>query len=153
MRALLHFVIFMVFSFGIQEEGRGQEISTVSFDWLSGNWQRTNDEGLNQTFESWKKNSAMEYSGVGYTLNSGDTIFKENLRIVQKNDKWNLEVSGENEIPVVFPIINFNSHSFTAENKLNEFPKKIFYSFKEGRLTATISAGDTEIPFYFIKSR
>jgi len=45
-----------------------------------GNWQRTNNQLGKQTFEHWIKKSNSVYSGLGFTLQGQDTVFKENLR-------------------------------------------------------------------------
>ncbi len=124
-------------------------VSSLNFDWLSGTWVRSNDEEGYRTYEHWIKSSSNEYTGFGYTLQDGDTIFKENLRLLKTDENWNLEVSGVNENPTLFLLINHTEHSFTAENMLNEFPKIIEYSWQNDMLLAKISGGDTEISFSF----
>lgn len=123
-----------------------------SFDWMLGSWIRTNDSNGNKTFENWKKISSEEYSGFGYTLNNGDTIFQENLRIFSKGQYWNLQVTGEVGAPVLFAISDFSSKKFTAVNEANEFPKKIIYERRGDQLQATIADEETKIPFIFSKA-
>lgn len=123
--------------------------STDNFDWLCGTWVRTNDEEGYRTFENWIKYSNTEYSGLGYTLLNSDTVFKENLRLIKTGEDWNLEVTGVNENPTLFLLINRTNYSFTCENKLNEFPKIIEYSRQDSLLLAKISGGETEISFSF----
>ena len=48
--------------------------STESFDWLVGEWQRTNEKEGRETFEMWNKVTDYEYSGFGVTLQDGDTL-------------------------------------------------------------------------------
>jgi len=93
----------------------------------------------------------VEYKGLGYTLQNSDTIFKEQLRLFKINEKWSLEVSGVNENPTLFQLTNQTENRFVCENKINEFPKIIEYSFQDNVLLAKISDGDTEISFTFEK--
>jgi len=123
--------------------------SSNHFDWLCGSWVRTNDEEGYRTYEHWIKNSNTEYIGLGCTLQDGDTVFKENLRIIKTGKEWNLEVSGVNENPTLFLLINRTDNSFICENKLNEFPKLIEYSIEDSLLLAKISGGDREVSFSF----
>ena len=39
-----------------------------NFDWLLGNWERTNDEKGKKTYENWDKKSDIEYVGIGFTM-------------------------------------------------------------------------------------
>ena len=128
-----------------------QENASPDFEWLVGSWVRTNDKNSNETFEYWRKNSSEEYIGLGCTIQKGDTIFKENLRIANINGEWNLEVSGVNENPTLFLVTRQTKNGFTSENEANEFPKKIEYFLDGETLNAIVSAGDTEIPFSFKK--
>jgi len=139
-----------------QNNRRNQSLSENStashnFDWLNGSWIRSNDEEGNSTYEHWMKNSATEYTGLGYTLRGSDTIFKEGLRLIKTGEDWSLEVTGVNEDPTLFLIINHTDSSFKCENKNNEFPKLIEYSVHNNILLAKISDEETEISFSFKK--
>lgn len=123
--------------------------SSENFDWLCGSWVRINDEEGYRTYENWTKNSFTEYLGLGCTLQDGDTVFKENLRLLKTGDEWNLEVTGVNENPTLFLLVNRTGNGFICENKHNEFPKLIEYSRQDSLLVAKISGGDTEISFHF----
>ena len=125
--------------------------AAYNFNWLIGSWIRTNDEEGNSTHEHWMKNSSTEYTGLGCTLQDGDTIFKENLRLILTGEEWNLEVTGVNENPTLFLLVNHTGNSFECENKYNEFPKNIEYSRDGTILLAMISDGDTKISFSFEK--
>ena len=127
------------------------EITNSSFDWIVGNWERTNDEVGKKTFENWGKKSITEFVGEGFTLAENDTIFKEQLRIIKIDNRWQLEVVGVNESPTIFEFTNYSENSFSCENKLNEFPKTINYSFDGNMLTARIADDKNEIIFSFVK--
>ena len=125
--------------------------SKINLDWLIGNWERTNDEAGQKTFENWRKDSAEIYIGEGFTLAENDTIFIEDLKIMKIDDIWNFEVTGVNESPTYFKFINDTENSFTCENKLNDFPKTIMYSFDNNMLTVIISDDSNKIIFSFVK--
>lgn len=122
--------------------------SENTHDFLLGSWERTNDQEGRNTYEIWTKNEK-EYTGFGYTLQAGDTIFKERLRLYKRDSTWTLEVSGVNESPTPFLLTSFTTHSFVAQNPQNEFPKTIHYNYFDDTITATISDEETEIPFIF----
>lgn len=136
-----------------ETQKKDNEINYNSLDWIIGNWERINDEPGKKTFENWLKNSEDEYVGEGFTLAEKDTIFKENLRLLKIDDGWNLEVRGVNEKATIFKFINQSDNSFISENKYNEFPKIIEYSFAKNILTAKISDDTNEIVFFFEKNK
>lgn len=123
----------------------------TEFDWLLGNWERTNDAKGNTTYEYWTKKSDTEYIGLGCTLKEKDTVFKENIHLIKNKEQWVFKVIGVNEAPTLFPITSLTKTSFTCENPENEFPKKIIYTSKNGNLNAVISAGENKISFLFKK--
>lgn len=122
------------------------------FDWLLGNWQRINEQEGRQTFESWQKINDAEYEGLGFTLQNGDTIWQENIRLIKSDSGWNFEAIGKAETnPTIFRLTKIEKESFFSENELNEFPKKIHYYKSEDNLNATISGGGEEVLFEFKK--
>jgi len=90
-------------------------------------------------------------TGSGCTLRSSDTIFKEGLRLIKTGEEWSLEVTGVNEDPTLFLVIDHTGNSFECDNKGNEFPKLIEYSVHNNILLAKISDEETEISFSFKK--
>jgi len=123
------------------------------FDWLLGNWERTNDSEGNKTYEYWTKKSNTEYIGFGCTLKNKDTVFKEDIQLIKEKEQWVFKVIGVNESPTLFPISNTSLTSFTCKNPENEFPKQIVYSLENGNLKAVISANTKHIPFLFKKNQ
>ena len=110
-----------------------------NFDWLVGDWIRTNGKASEQTYEQWQKISAEKYEGLGFTLVKKDTVFKENLSLLKEEGKWNLTVRGVHDDVVKFSLSNQTSKSFTVENLSNEFPKVISYELIDEQLKATIA--------------
>ncbi len=127
------------------------ENSSGDFDWLVGNWIRTNGKPTEQTYEQWQKRSAEKYEGLGFTLVKKDTVFKENLSLLKEEGKWNLVVEGVHEDVVKFLLINQTSKSFTVENRSNDFPKIISYELDDEILKATIADDENSIDFLFKK--
>ena len=123
-----------------------------SFDWLLGKWKRLNEEEGKETFENWEKIKEMEYSGIGFTMQNGDTVKQEKIRLAKINGKWNLTVKvPEESESVTFTGISHNENEFTCENNEIDFPNKIKYWKTENKLNAMVSGGNMKIAFEFEK--
>jgi len=123
-----------------------------NFDWLLGKWKRLNEEEGKETFENWNKIKETEYSGIGFTMQNGDTIKQEKIRLTKVNGKWNLTVKvPEESESITFNGISHNENEFTCENNEIEFPNKIKYWRNGNRINAMVSGGEMEIPFEFEK--
>lgn len=122
--------------------------TTKKPDFLLGYWVRTNDKPDQKTYEIWSP----DFTGLGFTLQKSDTIFKEVLSIIEKNDSLFLKVEGVNETPTLFYFTEQTATSFTCENPNNEFPTKIHYALDAGNLKAKVSNSDFSIDFVFEKS-
>ncbi len=143
-------VLFTISILAISCQSEKNQKAQLSPDWLEGEWQRTNDQEGNETFESWEKISEKEFSGVGFTLSEGDTIFKEYLRMVKTDSLWVYEVTGVNEQPTNFWISQIDSASFEAGNEANEFPKLIRYEKSSDGIRAIISNDSMKIGYDFV---
>lgn len=117
-------------------------------DFLLGSWVRTNDKPNQKTFENWNT----DFTGIGFTMQQSDTIFKEILSIIKKNDTLYLQVTGVNEKPTLFKFTSQTATSFVCENPKNEFPKKIKYFIESDTLKASVSNADFSVDFSFVKS-
>lgn len=134
-------IFFIIPVFNIQQE--------TSFDWITGDWVRINANDDLITTESWKKLSDSIYSGQGISTKNGETIFREDLRIIRKTDHWVYEVVGVNVDTTNFIISSFSSNSFKAGNSENPFPKNIAYKYENEKLVAEISDDHKKIVFEF----
>lgn len=121
-----------------------------NFDWLLGNWKRNNEEEGKETFEVWNKINSSEYSGIGFTMQNGDTVKQENIKLIKIDRTWILEVQPQDEpSPITFNMTSYNEQEFTCENKELDFPKLIKY-WKNGiKINALVSGDDMEISFEF----
>jgi len=138
-----------------QKEGIKSETmieKSENFDWLLGKWKRLNEEEGKETFENWNKINDTEYSGIGFTMQNGDTIKQEKIRLTKTSGKWNLTVKvPEEPESITFNGISHNETEFTCENNEIDFPNKIKYWKNGNRINAMVSGGEMEIPFEFEK--
>ncbi|WP_039054389.1 DUF6265 family protein [Sphingobacterium sp. T2] len=125
---------------------------TGNLDWLTGNWKRLNEEAGKETFENWEKISPNQYSGIGFTIQKGDTISQEKMDIIETNGKWTLFVKAPDEKEATtFEMAELKNNEFTFVNDSIDFPKKIRYWIEGDKMQATISNDEMEIPFEFEK--
>ncbi|MAD96927.1 MAG: hypothetical protein CMB99_06325 [Flavobacteriaceae bacterium] len=117
-------------------------------DFLIGDWTRNNNKPGEQTYEMWKE----DFTGLGFTLTSQDTTFKEVLSIISIKDTLYLQVEGVNEKPTLFKFIEQTDSSFTCVNPNNEFPKKITYFKDHNQLKAIVANDDFQLDFVFSKN-
>jgi len=122
------------------------------YTWLLGNWKRVNEEEGKETFETWDKISDTEYAGIGYTMQNGDTISQEKMRLTKSGEHWDIIVS----FPQVDESVTFKGESHTVTefvfvNPENDFPNKIKYWKSGDKLLAAISNAKMEISFEFEK--
>ena len=123
-----------------------------NFDWLLGKWKRLNEEEGKETFENWEKIKETEYSGIGFTIQKGDTIKQEKILLTKDNGKWNLTVKAPEELEfTTFIGVSHNENEFTCENHEIDFPNKIKYWKSEHKIKATVSGSGMKISFEFEK--
>jgi len=135
-----------------KEDKQSEKSNTKNFDWLIGEWKRTNDKTGQETFEYWTKSSDNIYNGIGCTMQNTDTVFKEQLSILKTNNKWALKVSGVHDTPVFFQMTKIKTKQFTCSNDSNDFPKTIEYTLLGDSLFAIVSNDENEIKFTFTKT-
>lgn len=124
----------------------------VHFDWLIGNWKRVNEVAGKETFENWEKISSNKYSGIGYTLQNGDTISQEKMDIMVTDTNWKLIVKIPKEKQTTeFKITEIKTNEFICINDSNDFPKRIKYWLDGDIMKANISNNKMEIHFEFKK--
>lgn len=128
--------------------------TTENLDWLTGNWKRVNEEAGKETFENWEKISPGRYSGIGFTMQNGDTISQEKMDIIETKGRWTLFVKMPNEKePTTFQMTELKSNKFVCVNDSIDFPKRIQYWIEGNKMKANISNDEMEIPFEFEKTK
>ena len=91
-----------------------------------------------------------QYAGHGFSIQNGDTIKQESIRIVKQNDKWDLLVKAPEERNWIrFPINELKMGAFGCKNDFIGFPNEIQY-WKSGKhLHALVSGDSLKIEFRF----
>ncbi|UBM58169.1 DUF6265 family protein [Marinilongibacter aquaticus] len=133
-----------------KKELADSENQSETFDWLLGNWERMHEEKGKHTFENWEKVSKNEYTGISFTMQNGDTIKQEKIRLLRQSDHWVLSVKvPEEKESIAFPVTELKSDAFLCTNDTLDFPKQIKY-WKNGRkINAKVSGDALEIDFEF----
>lgn len=131
-----------------EQSKKSQKTESANFDWLLGQWQRTNDEAGKQTYEQWAKVNSLTYQGLGFTMQEGDTIWQEAILLIQNEGEWSFEVKGAEET-TRFQLTEYDSLSFRCENPEHDFPTTIEYQLVGDEIKAVVSGGEMKIPFTF----
>lgn len=138
----------------VKNESADLGTESQKFEWLLGNWKRNNEEKGKETFENWRKIDETEYSGIGFTMQNGDTIKQEKMRIVKSGEKWILIVKTPEEAESVkFNMVDMNEDNFVCTNDSIEFPKRIEYTKNGEKINALVSGREVKIPFEFERVR
>lgn len=117
-------------------------------DWLIGSWLQNNDSLI--THEIWKENG-QQFSGHGFIVFKGDTVWEERMKIHLLDTTWTLTVTTpSNNDQVSFQIKSWTDSSFIATNFLHDFPKRIEYYF-DGKLNANVSGDKKLLEYRFLK--
>jgi hypothetical protein len=101
----------------------------AQFDWLQGSWE--NIGAAVEYYEIWEKDNDSLFTGIGFVMQDGDTIFQENIILIQKQDGiyYIPTVSGQNnEEPVSFKLVSDSAGIRIFENMGHDFPQRIGYS-------------------------
>lgn len=123
--------------------------TATPFNYLVGDWERTNDKEGMTTLEHWRVVNTDLLEGHAYTLYEKDTIFNERMELSKGKESWLLKITEGDDKPVTFKVTSQEQNSFMAVNPDNEFPKKINYSYFDNVLSAKIAADSNEVSFIF----
>lgn len=95
----------------------------TQFDWLVGSWNET--EKRRTSVEQWSREGNM-LRGEGYVVENGDTVFAEEMRIVENAGTVFFEtVVEKDKKPVQYRLVKMNSDEVVFENNEVEFPKQV----------------------------
>ena len=146
------------FSMGCQtsKKGKSSQDPFATFDWLIGHWERSNLSRAGQHgFERWEKKADQSLKGVGILLQGTDTLFKEELQILIREDAFYylaLHQDAPKEEWIAFKITEVDQQHFKSENYDYGFPHSISYFLESaGELRTKISSGEIENHFVFRK--
>jgi len=120
------------------------------FENLAGGWIRAQGDSLLST-EEWRYGEEDMY-GIGITLENGDTIFSEQMGILEIEGKYFYEATvPHNPGPIQFELTILTDSGFTSENPKHDFPTKIEYKWNNDSLWVTISDDQRLVKFNFKK--
>lgn len=110
-------------------------------NWLVGTW--FSESGERSNYESWNKYNDSTYLGRSYSIQRGDTVSSESIKLVQQGEVVNYipTVQGQNnDMPVMFKLVSSDSNKLVFENATHDFPQVITYlSVPPDSLIAEIS--------------
>jgi hypothetical protein len=131
------------------------ESNLESLEWLNGKWIGEHEGKI--MVEEWERLNDTEFNGNGYTINEMDTNFIEQLSLIVMNDwiYYNANVTGSiGAVP--FKLVSEKPNQFIFENKENDFPTRIRYTYQEPNnlhvvISGSIDGERTKVDFYFKK--
>jgi hypothetical protein len=146
-------LLFTVFLF-IASIVSGQEVAGKfkNLAWIAGSWKLTNANKGETGREQWTQFSDTAWQGLGVTLSDRDTVSREKLNLILKNERvyYIADVRGNPE-PVWYQLTEITNNGFVCENLEYDFPKRIEYRKQGKKIKATISGDDKFIEYVFKK--
>lgn len=113
-------------------------------DWLIGEWEHTSSEGFFS--EKWKIKNDSTYLGNSFFIIEGDTVFSEEVSLIQQGRDVlyivNITSESSEQQPTEFKLTSSSENQLVFENPENDFPKKITYNLiHKDSIYAEISGG------------
>jgi hypothetical protein len=120
-----------------------------------GKWKMISDK--DEYYEEWKFINETELSGIGFSIEEGDTVISEKLYLKKFADQWAYIAIPENQEITLFSLKEYSHNKFIFENNEHNYPQRIIYEFTfDGKLKAAIEGViEDELmrrDFNFIKS-
>jgi hypothetical protein len=110
----------------------------VPFDLLNGAWKHQ-AEGDQEIGECWEKLETGGFKGIGWTLQNGDTVFKEKMDILKTDSGWfYMAHPAMAERPTFFKVEEMTDSGFVALNPRHDYPQSISYQMIEGELKISL---------------
>jgi|SRR5687768_10743451 len=109
--------------------------------WLIGTWSGKLKDRIN--YETWEKYNDSTFVGRSYSIQQGDTVSSESIKLVQRGEAINYipTVQGQNnDMAVMFTLTSSDSSKLIFENPAHDFPQIITYRMiSQDSLIAEIS--------------
>ena len=114
--------------------------------WLLGRWENMSEQG--NLSEVWEKKNDSLYVGASYFEIGGDTVFHEDIELIEKDGVLNyvVTISEGNQGPVPFKLNKSSDTQLVFENPKHDFPQKITYNHKGDSVIAIISGNQNGKP-------
>lgn len=124
---------FLVATYALQAQ-TNSEIAQV-INKMVGSWESTNGEYT--MHETWSKSS--DYHGQGIVKKGSDTLFTEQLRIMNIAGHWCYIATPQEQKPVLFYLMTSTEDELVFVNPEHDFPQKITYHIPDrGNMTAIV---------------
>jgi len=102
-----------------------------------GKWKMISDKI--EYYEEWKVINDSELTGIGFSIEEGDTIISEKLYLKKFADTWAYVALPVNQTITLFALTEYSESKFVFENKEHDYPQRIIYEFTaDGKLNAAI---------------
>src|SRR5690606_10820237 len=113
-------------------------------EWLIGEWEHTSSEGFFS--EKWKIKNDSTYLGNSFFIIEGDTVFSEEVSLIQEGRDvvYIVDITSESaeQQPTEFKLTSSSENQLVFENPENDFPKKSTYNLiHKDSIYAEISGG------------
>ena len=153
MNRILSLILPLFFSQSLEAQTISEvESKFKSLHWLHGNWERVNVKPGVSANEKWQPDSPLRLTGLGVTMRGPDTLFRETLQLLIKdNNIYYVADIKENPAPVYFKLTAVTPTGFVCENQQHDFPKKIEYQLSDSVLKVKISGDGKAQSFAFVK--
>ncbi len=130
--------ILLIFSFTSSQDKNSMDERFQKLSWIIDRWISPPGESI--TYENWVKIDDSTFSGESHTVENGDTVFSEQLRIEKiGDDVYYTAIVKHNPGPVHFKLVELGENKAVFENPEHDFPNRITYMLKDdGSLYARI---------------
>lgn len=129
-RLMVFVLVSVFFSSCTTRQDKGEERNDFEFPddirWIEGSWASPD----RSYFEQWQAAGDSVFEGEGFTLEGSDTLFYENIRIVNSNGNCIYVVTIEDQnggLPVPFSLAHADSATMVFENRKHDYPNRIEY--------------------------
>jgi len=100
-----------------------------------GKWKMNSDNI--EYYEEWKIADEHELTGVGFSIEEGDTVLSEELYLKKFAEQWAYVAIPVNQTITLFALTEYSESKFIFENKEHDYPQRIIYEFTaDGKLNA-----------------
>lgn len=104
-----------------------------------GKWKMISDKI--EYFEEWEITDESELTGIGFSIEEGDTVLSERLFLKKFDDTWAYVALPSNQNITLFALSEFSDNYFIFENKEHDYPQKIIYEFASDGILKAATEG------------
>jgi hypothetical protein len=88
-------------------------------------------------YEEWKIVNEYDLTGIGFSIEKGDTVLSEELYVQKFAEQWAYIAIPVNQAITLFALTEYSESKFIFENKEHDYPQRIIYEFTvDGQLNA-----------------